>query len=1159
VLNPRLTPPRQYEVRRGSLVIGTVRYIRLAIALGTTPLLGIGAAWAADSVNGTTQDGYGRLTFNFSGNTPSKVSATTTGGVLAISFSDKTMIDPASVVAAMPRAITSGKADADGKTLRFVLTTPVKLHVSQLGARAVVDLAEPNFAGTMPDLTPPPKAVVKPVDVASLPQIKLRTGSYEKFTRLVFDWPKDVSYSVFPGAGKMTVRFNAPVRADVSAIARFAPPWVKNAAWRIDGQSTIFEFTTDSDSGYHDFKDGNHVVLDILAPKTDGTAYVPPGTAKPLITKIGVTAMKAAPAIKPGASAAQAQAIAQVSEKLAAQQLADKNKLAAKPADVKPDPKADPKGGAAKPEVKAAEVKPALAKPEPAQTAATVPTDTIPVAEAKRTRDGVVITFKGAGGRANAVFVRGLTAWVVLENAPNFDSRNLKTALGDFAASMEAVSSNGLGILRITLKAPAEIAARGIGPNLDVEIAPSVAPPSVVIGFARNQADPKRASLSTLLPAADHAFKLMDPAGGDLLTIIPAQAGRGVPAIRNFADFAALPTASGLVITPYADDLLVTVDDSRVSISRPSGLALTPPQMPVAQSPSALAHYGDGPSYLNFAAWGPAHGGSFLSTERKLTQVAAQARPDKVGLARLNLSRFYLANGFAAESLGLLNLLQSHDPALAGDTQLVTMRAAAEYMMGRMRDAHNDLGGPGFDADRHAAFWRGLIEASMEDWRSAHAHLEQAGPVMNRYSDVWKAKAVLADADAALGLGRLDLADAALMRMPKDLDQKQALAAELAQARVLAAQNRYGKAAAHFVAVEKSGDEKLAAQAIFHHTNAALNAGAIDAKQAIDQLERLRFRWRGDALELKTLRKLASLYTGRGQWREGLKTLRVATQNFTGQDAARVAQDDMRGAFVNLFLKGGADKMKPVDALALFYDNLDLTPIGPDGDDMIRRMSDRLVAVDLLGPAANLLAYQVDKRLDGIAKAQVATRLAAVYLMDHKADKAVATIRDSQITGLPDEEMHQRMLLEARAFAALKQWDNALDLIAVDQADDTKRLRADIYWDSGNWAIAGQKAEEMLEARWSDTVPLSDLDRAQVMRTTVAYSLANDEASLKRMREHFASKMKGTPDANLFAVLAADIDQHGMAFREAAAKIASVDTLQSFMKDFNKRRSGAKS
>src|SRR6185295_3572770 len=434
---------------------------------------------------------------------------------------------------------------------------------------------------------------------------------------------------------------------------------------------------------------------------------------------------------------------------------------------------------------------------------------------------------------------------------------------------------------------------------------------------------------------------------------------------------------------------------------------------------------------MDFAHWGQASGGSFLATERKLTQAVAHADRQKSGAARLTLARFYLANGFASEALGLLNLLQSHDPGLAGDAQLVTMRAVAEYMMGRTRDARNDLAGPGFDSDRHAAFWRGLIEARTDDWKNAHAHLEQAGPVMGRYSTTWQAAATIADAEASLGLGRLDLADAALNRMPKELDSKQALAVELAQARLLAGQNRYATATKHFIAVEKGGDERLASQAIFYHTNAALNAGAITAPQAIEQLERLRFRWRGDGLELNTLRKLASLYFGHGQWHEGLKTLRVATQSFQGEDPARVAQDDMRGAFVNLFLKGGADKMKPVEALALFYDNLDLTPIGPDGDEMIRRMSDRLVAVDLLGPAANLLAYQVDKRLDGIAKAQVATRLAAVYLMDHKADKAVATIRDSQISGLPSEEMHERMLLEARAFAALKQWDNALDLIAV--------------------------------------------------------------------------------------------------------------------------------
>jgi hypothetical protein len=50
------------------------------------------------------------------------------------------------------------------------------------------------------------------------------------------------------------------------------------------------------------------------------------------------------------------------------------------------------------------------------------------------------------------------------------------------------------------------------------------------------------------------------------------------------------------------------------------------------------------------------------------------------------------------------------------------------------------------------------------------------------------------------------------------------------------------------------------------------------------------------------------------------------------------------------------------------------------------------------------------------------------------------------------------MLLEARAFRRPQAMDNALDLIAVDQSEDTKRLRADIYWESGNWALAGQKA-----------------------------------------------------------------------------------------------------
>ena len=75
-----------------------------------------------------------------------------------------------------------------------------------------------------------------------------------------------------------------------------------------------------------------------------------------------------------------------------------------------------------------------------------------------------------------------------------------------------------------------------------------------------------------------------------------------------------------------------------------------------------------------------------------------------------------------------------------------------------------------------------------------------------------------------------------------------------------------------------------------------------------------------------------------------------------------------------------------------------------------------------------------------------------------------------------------------------------------------------------------------------------------LLRATVSYSLANDEAGLERLRARFTAKMKATPDANIFAVLSDRIDLHGLAFRDAAAKIASVDTLQAFMKDFTRHR-----
>ncbi len=1133
----------------------------LMCAKSTWPIAGaLAALWfvsgalaaSADSVSTTAADGFGRMVFSLAA--PAHVQPVIAGGVLTVSFDRNVAVDPASIQQGLPAYIARAHADPDGKTFRFALTESFSLHTSSSGSRTAIDLVPAGYAGTPPDLPPPPPVMPTAVEISKLPALSVRAGAYSNFTRLVFDWPRPVPYAVFPGAGKLTIRFEAMAKPDFSAFEHVSPPWVKQAGWRIENKGTIVEFDTDAAAGYHDFRDGSKVVLDILAPKTDAQAYRPPspGGVRPRPTTL-------TPATD-FVAGAQAQAVADVAAQLKGP-IADTRKSAGKPDAQTQAPQTSPPsqvaatGGAPKPTATTSPL-PASQLPGQAQAQQPQPTPTVQQAPAVQgasaatSRNNAVLTFAKAGTRPVAVFVRGLTAWVVIDGAVPLDPVKLKAELVQFSDSVAASTSDGATILRVGLKQPEQVQAFSQGADLKVMIAPRITIAPTAIGFAHDSDEPSRAALTTLLPGAVRVLALPDPVAGDTLTVIPALPGRAQTSSRRFVDFASLQTAAGLVLTPFRDDLQVVANDSHVRITRPGGLKLSLPPAPPATSPAALASGDLSPCYLDLAAWSRVESGSFAVIQQKLRANVARLTPNGANAARLTLARFYLAKGFAAETLGMLDLMQANDPGLQNDLQLQTMRAAADYMMGRYADAHNDIAGTAFDSDRHAAFWRGLIEAALENWDDARTALADAEPVFHRYPAVWQAQARIAEAKSYLAEKNMELADSALSKLPRDLPAPLMYEAELARARLYAQEGRLRDAMPLFRAVENGSDGHAAAEAIYYRVDAALAAGAMTPAEATDDLEALRYRWRGDLLELDTLRRLGALYFAQKKWRNGFEVLRTASQNFPNNDLARQAQDDMRREFAELFLKGKADSIPPIQALGLFYDFIDLTPIGPDGDEMIRRMTNRLMAVDLLSPAAKLLDYQVNKRLDGAARAQVAGRLAMIELLDDKPKEALATLKTTEMTGLPDDVNHQRLLLQARALAALKQWDQALDLIAVDEAPDSRQLRADIYWESGNWEVAAQKAEELLDDRWHDAAPLSAHDRQLVMRAGIAYSLAGDQSSLNRLNDHFAAKMNGTPDASAFAVMMQDIDQHGVAFRELAGKVASVDTFQQFMKDF---------
>src|SRR5258708_24698987 len=144
---------------------------------------------------------------------------------------------------------------------------------------------------------------------------------------------------------------------------------------------------------------------------------------------------------------------------------------------------------------------------------------------------------------------------------------------------------------------------------------------------------------------------------------------------------------------------------------------------------------------------------------------------------------------------------------------------------------------------------------------------------------------------------------------------------------------------------------------------------------------------------------------------------------------------------------------------------------------MIRHLADRLVAVDLLDKGSELRQYQVDKRLEGAARAQVAARLAMVYLTNRKPDRAIAALRTTRIADLSGELRQQRLLLEARAQSDVGRHDLGLDIIANINGREAIRLRSDRSWASRREREASEQIELYYGEPWRDFEPLNAAEK----------------------------------------------------------------------------------
>ena len=158
-----------------------------------------------------------------------------------------------------------------------------------------------------------------------------------------------------------------------------------------------------------------------------------------------------------------------------------------------------------------------------------------------------------------------------------------------------------------------------------------------------------------------------------------------------------------------------------------------------------------------------------------------------------------------------------------------------------------------------------------------------------------------------------------------------------------------------------------------------------------------------------------------------------------------------------------------------------------------------------------------------------------VYLINRKPERAQAVLRATRTADLSNELRIQRLMIEARALSDIGRHDLALEVIASLEGREALRLRSDIYWAARRWQKAAEQIELLYGDRWKSFEPLSDVERADILRAGVGYALAEDKLGIARLREKYAAKMAEGPDGRAFDVVTGGLGPNSAEFREVGA------------------------
>lgn len=1077
----------------------------LVVLFGLWPML----AHAQDKAQlfVTAEAGYGRLVLSFPGrNELPGYKVKYENGVLAVEFTESIALTLPDVAVALPNYLSVARVDPDGRGVRFGLRTALNINHIEAGEKLFIDLMPLTWQGLPPGL---PADVVadlakraeraeriaeqkrKAEEAKRLnPTVALRVGRNPTFLRVEFTWNVDTKATFATKGGTANVDFEWPVPIDLYGLKADLPEELKQVANSVsaDGSRVTFRVADGIVPRFYTSSPRQYV-LDIDISRENGLA----------------TAIEASEKAK-----AEREALAEAERRAHAEAQA----------------------------VAAAEHE----TPSRQQTSLTPVISTV--------GSTVRVAFPFEQDTAAAVFRRGDTVWLLFDTSTVINAPTQNDALASIADRFEVMPAGETEVVRIDLSNERLATLGSEGRSWVLSLGDVLLNPTepLTLSRVRDKEGHYQMLADMNRPAKVHQFR--DPNVGDLLYVATAYPpARGAARNLQYVDFAALRSVHGLVVKPETDELQVGLDGKNAVISTQEGLTLS--AAADVRPPDAEAATTSRAGFVDLIAAKVDDLGEFARRREETISKAADAEGRLRDIARLELAELYIANQFGLEAIGVLNVLDQEMKAEDDlRKKLRLLQAMANVVAHRSGEALGILGATAYEDEVDSLMWRSIAKSDAGDYQGARLDAIASEGILDSYPGWVRSRFVLSAIRAAVETRDGSMASRLLGSVEfATLDDEQISTYQLLQGRLAELNGDMDEALDTYGQVITADVRPTHAEAVYRTLLVLDHEGRVDLPKATATLAAEAMLWRGNKLEADMSKLLAELYFRDKKYREGFEVVKQAVAFYPENESITTLLDEAQQQFGGLYLDGGADQLGEVDALSLYYDFQQLTPPGARGDEMIRNLARRLVKADLLAQAGDLLEYQIDNRLKGVAQAQIAADLAVIRIADRDPEGALRVLNRTRLADLSPLLERQRRILESRALIDAGREDLAIDLLSRVKGRDADLLRVDGFWKSKNYT----QAAELIEVVYSPGEAANELDqvgRMNVIKAAVGFVLANDSLGVSRLRSKFGDAMGQSAEWSIFDFVTSDIAPTSAEFKKVARQVADLDSLNAFLTSY---------